>query len=92
VGEGSSSLTSDHVVNAGDEFMCHIAFLFASFVVHGSVPDGFLSSTIIAIAKGHNVNMSDSTNFRGIALCSPLGKIFDNIILINFVQRTKIRF
>jgi len=26
VGEGSSSLTSDHVFNAGDDFMCHIAF------------------------------------------------------------------
>jgi len=41
------ALTSDHVVNAGDELMCHIVFLFTSFVVHGSVPGGFLSSTII---------------------------------------------
>ena len=51
-GEGSSALMSDHIVNAGDDFLCHIAFLFTSIVVHGSVPDGFLSSTIILIPKG----------------------------------------
>jgi len=56
---GSSALTSDHVVNADDNLMCHIAFLFTLFVVHGSVPDGFLSSTIIPIPKSHNTNMSD---------------------------------
>jgi len=36
---------------------------------------------IIPIPKGHNVNMSDSTNFRGITLSSLFCKIFDNIIL-----------
>jgi len=87
VGEGSLSLTSDHVVNAGNDFMCHIAFLFTSFVVHGSVPDGFLSSTIISIPKGYNANMSDSTNFRGIALSSLFGKIFDNIILDRYCDK-----
>jgi len=86
VGEGSSSLTSDCVVNAGDD-LCHIAFLFTSFVVHGSVPDGFLSSTIILIPKGHNTNMSDSTHFRGIALSSLFGKIFYNIILDRYCDK-----
>jgi len=76
-GEGSSASTCDHVVNAGDDLMCQIAFLFTSFVVHGSVPGGFHSSMIVPIPKGHNANMSDSTNFRGIALSSLFGKIFD---------------
>jgi len=77
----SSAITSDHVVNAGDDLMCHIAFLFTSFVVHGPVSDGFPLSMITPILKGHNANMSDSTNFRGIALSSLFGKLFDNIIL-----------
>jgi len=54
---------SDHAVNAGDDFMCHIAFLFTSFVAHGSVselPDGFRLRTITPVPKGHHVNMSDS--------------------------------
>jgi len=41
--EGSSALASDHVVNAGDNFICHIAYLFTLFVVHGYVPECFLS-------------------------------------------------
>jgi len=77
----SSALTSDHVVNAGDDFMYHIEFLLTLFVVHGSFPGCFLSSTIIPILKGHHVNVSDCTHFRGITLSSLLGKIFDNIIL-----------
>jgi len=56
-GEGSSALTSDHIVNAGDDFMCNFAFSFTLFVVHGSVPDCFQSSTIVPIPKGHIMQM-----------------------------------
>ena len=33
------------------------------------------------IPKGHNSNLSDSANFRGISLSPVFGKIFDNIVL-----------
>jgi len=51
------------------------------YTVHGHVPDSFKRSTIVPIPKGHNVNKSDSANFRRIALpvSSILGKIIDNI-------------
>ena len=49
--------------------------------IHGFVPNGFRSSTIIPITKGYDTNLSNSTHFRGIALSSIVGKIFDNIIL-----------
>ena len=38
-------------------------------------------NTVVSIPKGHNVNMSDSENYRGIALGSIFGKLFDNIVL-----------
>jgi len=49
--------------------------------VHGHVPDSFRRSTTVPIPKGHNVNKSDSANFRGIALSSIFRKILDNIFL-----------
>ena len=33
------------------------------------------------IPKGRNNNLSDSSNFRGIALSPVYGKIYDNIVL-----------
>ena len=36
------------------------------------------------IPKGKNLNYSDSTNYRGIALSSILGKIFDAYILTRY--------
>jgi len=58
-----------------------VSYYVLIHIICCSVPDGFLSSTIIPIPKGHNANMCDSTNFRGIALSSLFGQTFDNIIL-----------
>ena len=55
--------------------------------MHGSVPDGFLSCTIRPVPKGQNTNKSDSSNFRGIALSSPYGKILDNIIIVRYCDK-----
>jgi exonuclease III len=79
--EGSTGFTSDHIVHAGDDFLTHISCLFTSIIVHGSVTDSFLSSTIVPIPKNRNANLSDSSNYRGIALSSMFGKLLDYIIL-----------
>jgi hypothetical protein len=49
--------------------------------VTGVEPHSFPMSSTVPIPQGHNVNMSDSANFRGITSCSMYGKLFDNIIL-----------
>jgi hypothetical protein len=79
--EGASELSTDHIINANHECFSLISSLFTAITVHGNVPDVFRRSTIVPIPKGHNVNKSDSTNYRGIALSSVFGKILDNIIL-----------
>ena len=82
--DGSTGLTSDHIINAGDDCFTHLALLFPAIVVHGTVPDSFLYSTIVPIPKGKHGNMSDSSNFRGITLSSIYGKLFDNIVLYRY--------
>jgi hypothetical protein len=82
--DGSTGLTSDHIINAGDDCFTHLALLFTAIVVHGTVPDSFLYSTIVPIPKGKHGNMSDSSNFRGITLSSIYGKLFDNIVLYRY--------
>ena len=82
--DGNSQLTSDHFVHAGKDLAVHISFLVSAIICHGAVPKDFTVSTITPIPKKKNGNLSDSENFRGIALCSIFGKIFDNIILSKY--------
>jgi hypothetical protein len=79
--DGSIGLSSDHVKNACDEWYVHISMLLSALIVHGSITDDLSTSTVLPIPKGKNLNYSDSTNYRGIALSSILGKIFDAHVL-----------
>jgi len=65
-------------------FFTNLALLFSSIVIHGKVPDSNLLSIVVPIRKGNNVNKSDSSQYRGIALSSVYGKIFDNIVLSRY--------
>ena len=67
--------------------MMHLACLLSAVIVHGIAPTNFLLSTIVPIPKGHNANLSVSENFRGIALSSIQGKLFDNIILERYQRQ-----
>jgi len=93
--DGCTDLSSDHLIHARDDLHGHIAFLLNAILVHGSLPDNFLYSTIVPIPKGRNVNVADSANFRGIAVSSVFGKLFDNIVLQQFsdkLQTSQLQF
>jgi hypothetical protein len=77
----NSVLTSDHLISAGEELFVHIALLLTSLNIHGFVPKSFAKCTIRPIPKGHNQNLSESANYRGIAISSLFGKIIDHIVL-----------
>ena len=55
-----------------------------ALIVHGCVTDDLSVSTVLPIPKGKNLNYSDSANYRGIALSSIFGKIFDAYILTKY--------
>ena len=68
--DGSSGLSSDHFINAGSEFAVHVSMLFSALLVHGCAPADMCACTIVPIPKGKNANIGDSSNYRGISLCS----------------------
>jgi hypothetical protein len=69
--------TCDQIIHAGEVLLVHMSCLFTSIIVHGTVADRFWLSTIVPISKGRNANLSESSNFRGIALSSVYGKFLD---------------
>ena len=54
---------------------------FQAILIHGCAPDDLLKSILIPIPKSLNKSLSDSDNYRAIALGSMLGKLYDLIIL-----------
>jgi hypothetical protein len=89
--EGYSDLLSDHIINAGDDCFIHIACLLIAIITHGMVPDNFQRTVIVSIPKDRHTDVSDSSNFRGIALSSIIGKIFDSIILQRYHHKLSSR-
>ena len=79
--DGKYSLTSDHVVNSSRRFLVILSILMSSMLVHGYNAADLLSSTIISIPKDARGDMSRSDNYRGIALCNSICKIFDIILM-----------
>ena len=49
--DGCTGLESDHIINAGDDCLMHVAQLLNTIISHGALPDSFLNSTIIPIPK-----------------------------------------
>ena len=83
------------MLNAGDDLFVHLAMLLTSSLCHGYAPDDMLLSCIIPIPKGKSCNISDSANYRGIALSSIVGKILDKIIITHFgdlLSSTELQF
>lgn len=60
--------------------MCQFYYLHL-WCMHGCVTDDLLVSTVLPIPKGKNLNYSDSTNYRGIALSSIFVNNFDSFVL-----------
>ena len=50
--DGFTGLSTDHVINGCDELFVHVSLLFSSMLVHGSVFDDLLVSSIVPIHKG----------------------------------------
>jgi hypothetical protein len=84
--DAHSGLTTDHVKHACDEWYVHLSMLLSALVVHGSITDDLSVTTILPIPKGKNLNYSSSANYRGIALSSIIGKIFDAYILDRYYR------
>ena len=59
----------------------HLAALLRMFLTHGHVTEVFLKSALVPIVKDNNRSLSDSSNYRAIAISSIIMKLIDNVIL-----------
>jgi len=88
--DGYAGLSTDYIINACGKLYVHIALLFSAMIVHGSVFDLLVirrGGSITPIPKAKNINCTESTNYRGIAVSSIFGKILDRIIFSRYADK-----
>ena len=78
---GVDNIQSDCLRHGSVMLYQHIAVLFNAMLIHGYVPTNMLASTMIPIVKNRMGDISNSDNYRAIALSSLFGKILDKIVI-----------
>ena len=85
--DGSERLFSNHLLLSSTLFRKHVADLFTAMLRHGYNPDYMLEAIISSIPKNRKESLNCSENYRGIALCSALCKVFDSIIIKRYYDQ-----
>ena len=83
--DGHMGQSSDHVKPACDnEWYTHACLLLTALTLDGCTTDDLSVSTVLPIHKGKNLNHADSANYRGLALSSLFGEMFDAYVLTRY--------
>ena len=70
-----------------DKLHVMITFLFNAMLTHSVYPDIMNIATILPLVKDKRASLSSKDNYRGIALTSPLGKAFDNLVVNRYKDK-----
>ena len=81
--DGDNGHYSDHLRVGTEKLHIHLSLLFSSMLRHGFAPESFLRISLNLIPKNKRKSLSNSDNYRGIALSSILSKVLDWIIMNN---------
>jgi len=58
-----------------------LSLLFNMCIVHGFVPNSCLNTTIVSICRNKNGNMTDTSNYRPVAVATVVSKLLEHFIL-----------
>ena len=79
--DGSQRLYTNHLKLASRTLHSYLATAFTALLMHGVIPPDFEASTLIPIPKCANKSLSNSENYRAIAMSSVIGKVLDHVLL-----------
>ena len=78
---GPDNISSEAYLYGGLRLAIHLCNLFNLFIVHGVLPDSFMSSTIVPLIKCKTGDLADINNYRAITLSNAITKILETIFL-----------
>ena len=79
--DGFDVLSFDYFKHGTDLLYVYLSWFFNYKLIHGFIPNSLCVSTLIPIQKNRLTSLSDSNNYRAIALSSLFSKIMDACII-----------
>ena len=79
---GPDRICAEHLKFLNDKISILIVLCFTVCLSHGYLPTALIETTIVPIVKNKSGNLSDSNNYRPIALATIVSKILESVILI----------
>ena len=63
-----------------------LSLCFTLCLAHGYLPPSMIETTIVPIVKNKSGNLSDSSNYRPIALATIVSKMFESVLLFKCAE------
>ena len=63
-----------------------LSMCFTLCLAHGYLPPAMIETTIVPIVKNKSCNLSDSSNYRPIALATIISKLFESVLLLKCAE------
>ena len=80
---GPDCISAEHLLYADESLRFFLSELFNMCIFHGYIPNSCLNTTIVPISKNKNGNMSDTSNYRPVAVATVVSKLLEHFILSN---------
>ena len=80
---GPDCISAEHLLYADESLRFFLSELFNMCIVHGYIPKSCLNTTIVPICKNKNGNMSDTSNYRTVAVATVVSELLEHFILSN---------
>ena len=78
---GPDCISAEHLLYADQSLRFFLSELFKMCIVRGYMPNSCLNTTIVPICKNKNGNMSDTSNYRPVAVATVVSKLLEHFIL-----------
>jgi len=78
---GPDCISAEHLLYGDESLHFFLSELFRICIVHGYIPNSCLNTTRVPICKNKNGNMSDTSNYRPVAVATVVSKLLEHFIL-----------
>jgi len=80
---GPNCVSAEHLLYADGSMRFFLSELFNMCIVHGYISNSCLNTTIVPRCKNKNGNLSDTSNYRPVAVATVVSKLLEHFILSN---------
>ena len=79
---GPDNISPESLKFASNRLSVLLSLCFSVCLSHGYLPPAMIKTTIVPIVKNKCVNISESNNYRPIALATIISKLFESVLLV----------